>query len=1140
MSVGAAGFSLANHRFRWNNRIELTKLSAERLVASRSYLLMPDRSEHRNLRRAETLRSQNRKGNVSIVYYFSDRGPEFDIEIEPGTQTPELRLEAEDGDFSIDRSGGLNFDGAPLLLKPVAECGGRRVGIQYRLEGRASVVIEIGPHDTRQRLLIDPVVAFATYLGGSGGEDTIFIRELGDGSVLMIGNTSSSDAPQAVELTGTAMQPPPGDPPAHPLRNCFIEKLTPGARDIEFLAYFGGQASVQCAAGDIDQNGRILIDGSAFTTGPITTPNAQYPEPPQFLGTYNLGQYFLARVSADGQKLDYSTYVNAGANGSISSLAAGNGDQVYLVLGCSGNGCEQLPPITGGYQSDGGVGVIRYDIGLRNPDRMTLFGSLQDRISGLAISPSGAVYIFGTTNSKNLPLQNPIQNQAPPVSGAQGGYIAAFSPDLHSLQFSTYLGGQNKFMSLSSLLFTPAGTLRVTGIAVEGAIPGLQALNPYGSPGDPGSPFSVEFAPGDAAFRQAFLVGAGDFEGGFSISSALQLPNGTTCVIFGENLHAVYPGSAVILPPLLPQQVLGPFLGCLNAQGSDFKLITQTGSMAVAPSQKGGVWAAGAGTIPLDLLGASLQPAGSLVLRYIDLETPQPVLANPPPLFVPVLSPFGPTNIYSTVSITGRNFAMGIYLAIGGVSLPLAVNDSETATLTITPASNLEAGTYLGQLVIPTQPQAVMSEPFPVVVTNQPPAAQPFTAVSPTGTFLISGPVYSTSQVTWQGQSIPFVQSISGPEVQLPPALLQPGTGRLALTNPKPGGGVQTQDFQVSSAGAAPIPPPQTPGLSLAADFFQVDRQREILYTINQQFSPNFTLAAYQLPGGQQITNLSIPKGTASRLLDFEISVNGAFLYLADDQLHITRYETNGFAQDFQVQIANDAPPMSDGEPAPGFAVRVFADRPDAFVVATPGGQLIIYDRDQPRPYTTTDFPSTVIPSFDPVLASSSYVYAIARPDINIGTSLLMVPCIVRYAIDALGFSPPEKFCNLGFEWGKYPEMQSYAGTLALADANGSVAVSTTPNSLGSLRLSQSLDVAKNLVATPTTLSFNFATRLSTNRITFSNLNTGDAIGNYPSQGTLGVLGPVLFLNDGTMVFQENSSTVSIVPQWQSVMQPYQ
>jgi len=155
----------------------------------------------------------------------------------------------------------------------------------------------------------------------------------------------------------------------------------------------------------------------------------------------------------------------------------------------------------------------------------------------------------------------------------------------------------------------------------------------------------------------------------------------------------------------------------------------------------------------------------------------------------------------------------------------------------------------------------------------------------------------------------------------------------------------------------------------------------------------------------------------------------------------------------------------------------------------------------------------------------------------------LIVPCVARFPMDALGVGAPQDFCNLGFAWGAYPEMQTYSGTLVLADASGAYAISTTPGVTGEILLPGGFDFPDNVMATPYGLTFNLTTRATTERILFSNLSTGAWIGDYPARAVLNAVGRIIFLSDGTLIFGEPSSaspSVAIVPHWQSAMQSYQ
>jgi hypothetical protein len=142
-------------------------------------------------------------------------------------------------------------------------------------------------------------------------------------------------------------------------------------------------------------------------------------------------------------------------------------------------------------------------------------------------------------------------------------------------------------------------------------------------------------------------------------------------------------------------------MGCLNDAANDFQMITATGSFAqalqpilVTPSAAGGIWSfqlhgrGGFGdVIPYELKPAAIQPfrpyianqpdSDDLVLRYIDLKTPNPVLTTPQPVNMYALQ----GNTISSLSLAGRNFAVGMQLKIGDTILPVAVSSAAAASV---------------------------------------------------------------------------------------------------------------------------------------------------------------------------------------------------------------------------------------------------------------------------------------------------------------------------------------------------------------------------------------------------------------------------------------------------------------------------
>jgi hypothetical protein len=319
---------------------------------------------------------------------------------------------------------------------------------------------------------------------------------------------------------------------------------------------------------------------------------------------------------------------------------------------------------------------------------------------------------------------------------------------------------------------------------------------------------------------------------------------------------------------------------------------------------------------------------------------------------------------------------------------------------------------------------------------------------------------------------------------------------------------------------------------------FQVDRSRKLLYTLRGAGSADaWTVVASDLPSGAQRQVLSIPKRGASTVMGFELARDGSYLYIADNLLQITRIRTGDLTQDLQFTVPRDAPPPLGVSMQ--FTIHPVQNQPEALVVSTVAGRLVLYDRDQPRPYTTDDFPSRNIDRMDPVLVGDSYVYAVQR-------NPAVAPCLVRYPFDELGFGTPDDVCDFGSNWGKYQEMKRYAGALVLESPAGAFGLRDRPESFD-MRLPSSFDPSNDLAAMPWVMSFDSSTRTATYRIVLSSLSTGEPIGHYPPASVISSLQtPVVFLDDGTMVYLSqdplrSSATgfVVIVPQWASAIERY-
>src|SRR5205807_835923 len=142
----------------------------------------------------------------------NDGNLEYDWQVAPGADTRAIRLgvSGTDQQFTLDSHGSLVLHttaGTILLHAPKAYqvVGGNRQSIpaRYVLQGQGQVGISLSPYDHGKTLVIDPVLTYSTYLGGTGDDSSRGITADGTGNAYITGYTNSSNFPTADPMRGT-------------------------------------------------------------------------------------------------------------------------------------------------------------------------------------------------------------------------------------------------------------------------------------------------------------------------------------------------------------------------------------------------------------------------------------------------------------------------------------------------------------------------------------------------------------------------------------------------------------------------------------------------------------------------------------------------------------------------------------------------------------------------------------------------------------------------------------------------------------------------------------------------------------------------------------------------------------------------
>ena len=239
---------------------------------------------------------------------------------------------------------------------------------------------------------------YSTYLGGSG----LDIAEGGEMAVDVLGNayvagqTGSADFP-----TQNAVQPNY----VGGFRYAFVTKLDPDGTGLVFSTFLGGS--------DFDFANGVAADtlGNAYLTGETTSNN--FPTHNPFQAGYGGGfrDLFVAKVSATGSTLVFSTYLGGNSEDRGEAIAVGADHCVYVA------GFTDSPdfPTENPLQAtlEGGLDgfVTKLDqTGAGLAFSSFLGGSNNDFSLGIDTDSHGNIYVAGATGSTDFPTTNAIQS----------------------------------------------------------------------------------------------------------------------------------------------------------------------------------------------------------------------------------------------------------------------------------------------------------------------------------------------------------------------------------------------------------------------------------------------------------------------------------------------------------------------------------------------------------------------------------------------------------------------------------------------------------------------------------------------------------------------------------------------------------
>ena len=369
---------------------------------------------------------------IDLAVHGTQGALEYDFIVAPQGDPAAIRLDLSSAErVWVDARGDLQMrvGGEQLTQRaPVAfqDIDGERVRVPARFElalasGGMQAKFTVGAYDRSKPLVIDPVIAFSTYLGGSQRDSVGYMARDAQGHLHIAYASTTPMAPEG---------------------SVSVTRIDPVTRQVVYTTTFGGGGvdypraiAVRAGGG----GGQTIVAGVTFSN--------DFPRCVAVTDCVNargLGDAFVTALDAGGQ-LRYSRLLGGVGSDEATAVAVDAAGNIYLAGSTASGDFPTTPgslyPMRRGLQDDSDAFVTKFDIDGNIAYSTYLGGSGSDQGTGIAVDDAGNIHVAGYTRSgADFPI-------VPGTSSAiRAPFIAKINPAGTAFLYSRHLGSSGDWV----------------------------------------------------------------------------------------------------------------------------------------------------------------------------------------------------------------------------------------------------------------------------------------------------------------------------------------------------------------------------------------------------------------------------------------------------------------------------------------------------------------------------------------------------------------------------------------------------------------------------------------------------------------------------------------------------------------------